>query len=404
MIGGAYSLVLEMPTFGRWDVLVESCTCNGIFQFLQGGGCFRRDNFWLNKNEWRSETNKYIVVHFVAPQTLLKFDCQTLVVKCCGCCDNACGRLPLLESFSSLAMTISCQYPLPIPPSPPLLPPPVLPPSTGEYSSGCWMPFLWGDSCPSNGDNDSFWLIPLFLCLLALLLILCCLLGLCIYWAIRRRKEQGRIFPQKKEESPQLSPIPPPIPSPPLPPLPKDRKIFSTDQSAQTTPISPLSPINESGIDYFDKSRRNQRLIDSGNGFERFEHHAALPIIPTSPWFSWSREEEEIEEREEEWRMEDKEGRNKFSRQSFNPPPPYREGNRQQQYYENFGGRANVVGTNLEEEGFRQKINGRNGSTKFGVEKQIDTDEEDRMQIRSVSPKGTIRELDERSRWKRTLF
>ncbi|CAK5083156.1 unnamed protein product [Meloidogyne enterolobii] len=87
MIGGAYSLVLEMPTFGRWDVLVESCTCNGVFQFLQGGGCFRRDNFWLNKNEWRSETNKYIVVHFVAPQTLLKFDCQTLVVKCCGCCD-----------------------------------------------------------------------------------------------------------------------------------------------------------------------------------------------------------------------------------------------------------------------------------------------------------------------------
>uniref|UniRef100_A0A915MDQ7 ZP domain-containing protein n=1 Tax=Meloidogyne javanica TaxID=6303 RepID=A0A915MDQ7_MELJA len=306
MIGGAYSLVLEMPTFGRWDVLVESCTCNGVFQFLQGGGCFRRDNFWLNKNEWRSETNKYIVVHFVAPQTLLKFDCQTLVVKCCGCCDNACGRLPLLESFSSLAMTISCQYPLPIPPSPPLLPPPVLPPSTGEYSSGCWMPFLWGDSCPSNGDNDSFWLIPFFLCLLALLLILCCLLALY--------------------------------------------------QSAQTTPISPLSPINESGIDYFDKSRRNQRLIDSGNGFERFEHHAALPIIPTSPWFK------------------------------------------------NFGGRANVVGTNLEEEGFRQKINGRNGSTKFGVEKQIDTDEEDRMQIRSVSPKGTIRELDERNRWKRTLF
>uniref|UniRef100_A0A1I8BUT0 ZP domain-containing protein n=1 Tax=Meloidogyne hapla TaxID=6305 RepID=A0A1I8BUT0_MELHA len=336
IIGGAYSLVLEMPTFGRWDVLVESCTCNGVFQFLQGGGCLRRDNFWLNRNEWRSETNKYMVVHFVAPQSLLKFDCQTLVVKCCGCCDNACGRLPSLESFPSLAMTISCQYPLPIPPSPPLLPPPVLPPSTGGYSSGCWMPFLWGDYC-SNGYTP-FWLIPLFLCLLALLLILCCLLALCIYWAFKRRREQGRIFPERKEERkeelqeppPQL----PPLPSPP-PPIPKERKIFSTDQSAQTTPISPLSPskiITESGIDYFDKSRRNQ--INSG--FERFEHHAALPIIPTSPWYSWTREEEEIEEREEEWRMEDEGRRNKY-RQSFNnfrhPPPPYREGNRQQQQY-----------------------------------------------------------------------
>jgi len=40
--------------------------------------------------------------------------------------------------------------------------------------------------------------------------------------------------------------------------------------------------------------------------------------------------------------MEDKEGRNKFSRQSFNPPPPYREGNRQQQQY--YGWNFNLGG------------------------------------------------------------
>ena len=49
-----------MPTFDRWDVLIEGCTCNGITTFLQGGGCLRRDNYWLNKNEWRTEINKYI--------------------------------------------------------------------------------------------------------------------------------------------------------------------------------------------------------------------------------------------------------------------------------------------------------------------------------------------------------
>ena len=136
---------------------------------------------------------------------------------------------------------------------------------------------------------------------------------------------------------------PPPVPLPPLPspPIPKDRKIFSTDQSAQTTSMSPLSQtkvITETGIDYFDKSRRKQRKDFNNNGFERFEQHTALPIIPTSPsnsWFNWTREEEIEEREEEEWRMpNNNEGRPQY-RQSFsqirNPPPPYREGNKQ--YY-----------------------------------------------------------------------
>ncbi|KAF7639639.1 hypothetical protein Mgra_00000964 [Meloidogyne graminicola] len=228
IVGGAYSLVLQMSTFDSWDVLIESCTCNGISTFLKEGGCLLRNNFWLNKNEWRTETNKYIVVHFVAPQNLLKIDCQTLIVKCCGCCDNSCGRLPLLNSFPSLAITINCQYPLipSSPPSPPILlpPPPSLsvlpPPSIGE--SECLMPYLWGNECLNNDDYTTpFWLIPLFLCLLALLLILCCLLAFCIFWAFRKRKEQGRIFPEgKKKEKEELPKTLPPIPLPPIPSTP----------------------------------------------------------------------------------------------------------------------------------------------------------------------------------------
>ena len=97
-------------------------------------------------------------------------------------------------------MTISCQYPLQIPPSPPLLPPPVSPPLTGAFSSGCWMPYLWGDACPNTDYNTQVWLIPMFLCLLALLLVLCCLLAFCLFWAFKRRKEHGRIFPEKRGE------------------------------------------------------------------------------------------------------------------------------------------------------------------------------------------------------------
>ncbi|KAI6241600.1 hypothetical protein M3Y99_00320200 [Aphelenchoides fujianensis] len=196
-----------MGNTDEYDYVIESCTFNSRLNFIDNFGCLRKDNVFIQKWETSQYTQrgalKRTLIHFLANEPIIHFECQVKIIHCGGCAEQSCERRPTYTYYPTYDMPLSCSYPVG-PPPPPIPPgPPVYPPFGYQAGGGCsgW----WsggGITCVP------WWLWLIFLILL--LLLLCCLASGTIKWS-----SNG---PTRR------------------PPPPQERRIYTVDGAAQTLP------------------------------------------------------------------------------------------------------------------------------------------------------------------------
>uniref|UniRef100_A0A915BA65 Uncharacterized protein n=1 Tax=Parascaris univalens TaxID=6257 RepID=A0A915BA65_PARUN len=114
VVGGRqYSLDIFMDQTDRYDYLIQHCSYNNKYNFIDKNSCLVCDsNFqrkWENDEYQYAGVGKRTIVHFLAPEPLQNIECSVRVIKCCGCAERACVRnvLPIIGQFQQQVVNIN---------------------------------------------------------------------------------------------------------------------------------------------------------------------------------------------------------------------------------------------------------------------------------------------------------
>uniref|UniRef100_A0A0R3S2C0 ZP domain-containing protein n=1 Tax=Elaeophora elaphi TaxID=1147741 RepID=A0A0R3S2C0_9BILA len=161
--GQQYTLSIRMIDTGRYDYLLQSCTYNDKYRFVDQNSCLVCDKFFLQM--WESDmyrlhgATKRTFIHFMPPEPLTRLECSVRILHCCGCAERACERkiLPTLITYPQQVVNLAITNNQA-----------VLATSVASWPWWIWLLIVLG--------------LILLLCLLPLLLLLCSQLRM------RRRK------------------------------------------------------------------------------------------------------------------------------------------------------------------------------------------------------------------------
>uniref|UniRef100_A0A1I8E8J7 ZP domain-containing protein n=2 Tax=Wuchereria bancrofti TaxID=6293 RepID=A0A1I8E8J7_WUCBA len=94
--GQPYTLSIRMDNTDRYDYLIQSCTYNNKYHFIDENSCLACDKFFLQMWEndmYRLESAlKRTFIHFMPPEPLARLECSVRILHCCGCAERACER------------------------------------------------------------------------------------------------------------------------------------------------------------------------------------------------------------------------------------------------------------------------------------------------------------------------
>ncbi|KAL3982146.1 hypothetical protein ACH3XW_45985 [Acanthocheilonema viteae] len=221
-----------MENTDRYDYLLQSCTYNDKYRFVDQNSCLVYDKFFLKM--WENDmyqlqgATKRTFIHFVPPEPLTRLECSVRILYCCGCAERACERriLPTLIIYPQQVINVAIINDQAVG---------ILATSVGSWPWWIWLLIALG--------------LILLLCLLPLLLLLYS--QLCMHK--RKVSDSKAIVPQPlpakasnilvraKEmeengasERPSVLPQPSPPQPPPPPPLPTRIFGISSDSPSES--------------------------------------------------------------------------------------------------------------------------------------------------------------------------
>uniref|UniRef100_A0A8R1TUV1 Uncharacterized protein n=1 Tax=Onchocerca volvulus TaxID=6282 RepID=A0A8R1TUV1_ONCVO len=103
--GQPYTLDIRMTKTDRYDYLLQFCTYNDKYHFVDQNSCLVCDKFF--KQMWQNDMYrlqgavKRTIIHFNPPEPLASIQCSVRILQCCGCAERACERkiLPALVTY-----------------------------------------------------------------------------------------------------------------------------------------------------------------------------------------------------------------------------------------------------------------------------------------------------------------
>ncbi|KHN74271.1 hypothetical protein Tcan_03730 [Toxocara canis] len=114
VVGGRqYSLDIFMDQTDRYDYLIQRCSYNNKYNFIDSNSCLIcDDNFqrkWETDEYHYAGAGKRTVVHFLAPEPLNNIECRVRVIQCCGCAERACERniWPYIKQFQQQIINVN---------------------------------------------------------------------------------------------------------------------------------------------------------------------------------------------------------------------------------------------------------------------------------------------------------
>ncbi|VDN04464.1 unnamed protein product [Thelazia callipaeda] len=94
--GHPYTLDIHMTGTDQYDYLLELCTYNDKYHFVDQNSCLVFDDFfqqmWENDRYRLQGAQKRTFIHFISPEPLVRLQCNVRVLQCCGCAERACER------------------------------------------------------------------------------------------------------------------------------------------------------------------------------------------------------------------------------------------------------------------------------------------------------------------------
>ncbi|KAM3726300.1 Spike glycoprotein [Dirofilaria immitis] len=94
--GQPYTLDIRMSDTDRYDYLLQFCTYNDKYHFVDQNSCLVCDNFfkqmWENDMYQLQGVAKRTIIHFKPPEPLARIECSVRILQCCGCAERACER------------------------------------------------------------------------------------------------------------------------------------------------------------------------------------------------------------------------------------------------------------------------------------------------------------------------
>ncbi|VDO30634.1 unnamed protein product [Onchocerca flexuosa] len=105
IVGQPYTLDIRMTNTDRYDYLLQFCTYNDKYHFVDQNSCLVCDKFF--KQMWENDMYrlqgavKRTIIHFNPPEPLASIQCSVRMLQCCGCAERACERkiLPVLVTY-----------------------------------------------------------------------------------------------------------------------------------------------------------------------------------------------------------------------------------------------------------------------------------------------------------------
>ncbi|VDN58738.1 unnamed protein product [Dracunculus medinensis] len=104
--GQRYSIDIFMDQTDQYDYLIQRCSYNNKYYFIDDNSCLIVNEYFIQK--WETDhyyeypgSIKRTIIHFIAPEELSYLHCQIKHIQCCGCAERACefNILPLLENY-----------------------------------------------------------------------------------------------------------------------------------------------------------------------------------------------------------------------------------------------------------------------------------------------------------------
>ncbi|KAI6187861.1 hypothetical protein M3Y98_00291300 [Aphelenchoides besseyi] len=227
--------------------------------------CLRKNNVFIQKWETdqyheRPGAVKRTLIHFLANEPIVRFECQIKIIHCGGCAEQSCERRPTYNYYPTYDMPLSCTYPIgPVPPQ--SQPYPIQPfPYQGPNRDCSW----WdggGILC------IPWWLWLLFLILL--LLLLCCLVGIVVCCLVRRRRSK---------RNDQSNYIPPPPP---------EKRVYTVDGAVQTLPeykqVAQQVDLHDANTRYHENSGYRNTREDRMNNLRQVDQHGSVELRHENP-------------------------------------------------------------------------------------------------------------------------
>ncbi|CAG9541107.1 unnamed protein product [Cercopithifilaria johnstoni] len=215
-----------MADTDRYDYLLQSCTYNDKYRFVDQNSCLVCDKFFLQM--WENDmyrlqgATKRTFIHFVPPEPLTRLECRVRVLHCCGCAERACERkiLPILITYPQQVINLAIINGQAAE---------IFDTSVANWPKWIWLLIVLG--------------LILLLCLLPLLLLICSQL----YMSKRKVSDPKAIVPRstpisnilvrtKEMEGDGASERPSVLPLPP-PPLPPSTRIFRSPADSPSESI-----------------------------------------------------------------------------------------------------------------------------------------------------------------------
>ncbi|EFO26458.2 hypothetical protein LOAG_02029 [Loa loa] len=102
-----------MANTDQYDYLIQSCTYNNKYRFVDQNSCLVCDKFFLQM--WENDmyqlegATKRTFIHFMPPEPLTRLECNMRILHCCGCAERACERkiLPALVTYPQKAINLA---------------------------------------------------------------------------------------------------------------------------------------------------------------------------------------------------------------------------------------------------------------------------------------------------------
>uniref|UniRef100_A0A0N5AYL3 ZP domain-containing protein n=1 Tax=Syphacia muris TaxID=451379 RepID=A0A0N5AYL3_9BILA len=102
VVGDKYTLEIRMDQTDMYDYLIERCTYNGKYHFIDHNSlrkqyifsCLIPNQYFIQK--WENDAygypgvSKRTLVHFYAPEPLDAIECRVKVIQCCACAELEC--------------------------------------------------------------------------------------------------------------------------------------------------------------------------------------------------------------------------------------------------------------------------------------------------------------------------
>uniref|UniRef100_A0A915Q204 Uncharacterized protein n=1 Tax=Setaria digitata TaxID=48799 RepID=A0A915Q204_9BILA len=113
IIGQPYTLDIRMTDTDRYDYLLQFCTYNDKYRFVDQNSCLVCDKFfqqmWENDMYRLQGTTKRTIIHFMPPESLARLECSVRILQCCGCAERACERniLPTLVTYPQQVINLA---------------------------------------------------------------------------------------------------------------------------------------------------------------------------------------------------------------------------------------------------------------------------------------------------------